>query len=175
MEGLREKSPRSDIMRIAICDDVEKDRQLLLKLIKETINTVDINDEPDISQFALGEDLEHHYSNGNSHFDIIFLDIFMPGKDGIELTREIRKYDKKCLIIFTTISTEHALDSYSVFAYNYIVKPITINKFRPVFLRANKDVELRKQKSLCIKTGAKIHTIHFRDIKYITSRGKKIF
>jgi DNA-binding LytR/AlgR family response regulator len=162
-------------MKIAICDDSEKDRNILMKFIKKLIDSENLDVDPDISLFTSGEELENCYIIGNGHFDIIFLDVFLSGKDGIRTAREIRKHDSKCLIIFTTVSTAHALDSYSVFAYSYLVKPISINKFKTVFLRANEEIYSKKQKNLCIRTGAKLYTIHHSDIKYITSRGKKIF
>jgi len=162
-------------MKIAICDDKENDRNSLMKLIKESIDSENIDDEPEISLFECGEDLEYHYSNRNSPFDIIFLDILMSGKNGIKTAHEIRKNDNECIIIFTTVSTEYALEGYSVYAYNYIVKPLTIDNFKTVFLKAKEVIDSKEQKSLCIKTGAKIQTIHYRNIKYITSQGKKIF
>jgi DNA-binding LytR/AlgR family response regulator len=164
---------RRGILRIAICDDMEKDRNLLSKLIKETSHSVDI--ELDISLFSCGEDLEYFYSDGNTHFDIIFIDIYMTGMNGIKTAHKIRKYDSLCKIIFTTASTEHALDGYSVFAYNYLVKPLSIKNFKPVFLKALDDLEVKEQKSLGIKTGSRIQSILFRDIKYIESHRKKIF
>ncbi len=162
-------------MKIAIYDDVENDRHLLLKYIKESINSVNLTIDLDISHFTRGDDLVNYYSDGKNHFDIIFLDIYMPGKNGIRTAREIRKYDNICKIIFTTISSEHALDGYSVFAYNYLVKPFSLEVFQPVFLKAIRDMELREQNILCIKTNTKIQSILYSDIKYIESRGKKVF
>ncbi|HHY81404.1 MAG TPA: response regulator [Clostridiales bacterium] len=156
-------------MKLAICEDKANDINLLLKLIKEIISSVNLDVEPEVSLFTCGEELEYYYSNGNNGFDIIFLDILMSGKDGIKTAREIRKYDSECIIIFTTISTEYALEGYSVFAYNYIVKPLTINKLKPVFLKAKEVIDQRNQKSLCIRSSAKIQVIHYRNIKYITS------
>lgn len=56
--------------------------------------------------------------------DIIFLDVIMPGENGIEVAREIREHDENVKIIFLTSSAEFAVQSYTVGAYFYQLKPI---------------------------------------------------
>ena len=57
-------------------------------------------------------------------FDILFLDVLMPGVNGIETAQEIREYDSAMKIIFLTSSAEYAVESYTVNAYFYQLKPI---------------------------------------------------
>ena len=66
-------------------------------------------------------------------FDLIFIDIFLD-KDsdtasGIRLAEHIRREDTGCTIIFTTISPDFALKSYSLKALDYLVKPISTADF----------------------------------------------
>lgn len=63
----------------------------------------------------------------NHRVDLIFLDIQMPGINGIEFARNI---PKQTLVIFTTAYSEYALDSYEVEAIDYLVKPIDPERFR---------------------------------------------
>lgn len=160
------------MLELAICDDSKQDSELLLGLIKGIC--CDRNPEYDfkISIFACGEDLINHYEDGQSHFDIIFLDIYMKSKTGIETAHQIRKYDGMCKIIFTTASTGHALDGYSVFAYNYLVKPIDPQVFASVFTKALEGTYSEKKKVLCVKLRNKVQLIQYKDIKYIESQGK---
>ena len=58
------------------------------------------------------------------HYDIYLLDVVMPGLNGIELAKEIRSSDKAADIIFLTSSPEFAVESYTVKASNYLVKPV---------------------------------------------------
>ena len=53
----------------------------------------------------------------------------MPGFTGIDVAREIRAVDKIAPILFFTSSPEFALQSYSVRAINYVLKPVTKEKF----------------------------------------------
>lgn len=57
-------------------------------------------------------------------FDILFLDVIMPGENGINTAKEIRQYDNVVKIIFLTSSPEFAVQSYTVGAYYYQMKPI---------------------------------------------------
>ena len=62
-------------------------------------------------------------------FDISFLDILMPGENGIETAKEIRQYDNNMKIIFLTSSPEFAVQSYTVGAYFYQLKPVWEESF----------------------------------------------
>ena len=56
--------------------------------------------------------------------DILFLDVVMPGQNGMDVAKEIRQYDTNMKIIFLTSSPEFAVESYSVGAYFYQLQPI---------------------------------------------------
>ena len=61
-------------------------------------------------------------------FDVVFLDVLMPGENGMDAAAEIRKYDHNVKIIFLTSSAEFAVQSYTVGAYYYLLKPICREK-----------------------------------------------
>lgn len=60
-------------------------------------------------------------------FDVLLMDILMPGEDGIEAAKEIRKYDRNVKIIFLTSSAEFAVQSYEVEAFYYMLKPLRVD------------------------------------------------
>ena len=62
-------------------------------------------------------------------YDILFLDVLMPGETGIDAAREIRTVDKAVKIIFLSSSAEFAVQSYAVGAYFYQLKPIWEESF----------------------------------------------
>ena len=70
------------------------------------------------------EELFHEY-----HPAAILLDVMMPGENGIDTAREIRRYDQSMKIIFLTSSAEFAVESYTVGAYFYQLKPIWQESF----------------------------------------------
>lgn len=61
-------------------------------------------------------------------FSVLFLDIYMTGITGMETASELRTFDTDCLLIFTTISTDHALEGFRVRAMHYLVKPYSENE-----------------------------------------------
>ena len=57
----------------------------------------------------------------------MFLDIYMNGSNGIDTAKELRRSDTDCLLVFTTTSTDHALEGFQVRALHYLVKPYSEN------------------------------------------------
>jgi two-component system, LytTR family, response regulator LytT len=155
---------------VAVCDDSQGDRLQIRDYIKDYCIQEDL--DMNIIIFENGEALEKHYINNEPAFDIIFLDIYMSGKNGIEVAKQIRKYDSTCKIIFTTSSSEYALESFEVFPFNYLVKPISSNEFNAVFEKAIEIHNNERQYSLIIKIGAAIHTVYYKDILFIESDAK---
>ncbi len=77
--------------------------------------------------------------------DLIFLDIHMPGLNGLEFARQL---GKNTMIIFITAHAEYALDSYEVEAIDYLVKPIQPARFNLAVQKALAYADLLKQASL---------------------------
>lgn len=110
------------MIRIAICDDDAKELEEAYLLVQKYCMS---HTEQDISvqkfdiPARLMESIEEH-----GRYDIYILDIVMPEMNGIELGAEIREKDNECKIILLTISTEYGVDSYSIAANDYILKPV---------------------------------------------------
>ena len=114
------------MIHIAICDDSKQERQILAALFKryQELHATPLQ----IHIFQNGFSLLDAIDQGK-RFDITILDILMPGENGIEIARNIRASGTDTEIIFLTSSPEYAVDSYEVKAQNYLLKPITEEKF----------------------------------------------
>ncbi len=64
----------------------------------------------------------------NVHYDIVFLDIHMPGMDGLELAATLRARPDAPAIVFTTAHAEHALDAFELAAVDYLLKPFDVER-----------------------------------------------
>ena len=106
-------------MRIAIVDDIKEERTLLHGWLTNQLSRRNI--PADIVEFESGE--EFLGAARERPFTVVFLDIYMNGENGIEIAKELRKSDSDCLLIFTTTSTDHALEGFRVRALHYLVKP----------------------------------------------------
>lgn len=114
------------MIHIAICDDSKQERQILAVLFKryQELHATPLQ----IHIFQNGFSLLDAIDQGK-RFDITILDILMPGENGIEIARNIRASGADTEIIFLTSSPEYAVDSYEVKAQNYLLKPVTEEKF----------------------------------------------
>jgi DNA-binding LytR/AlgR family response regulator len=64
----------------------------------------------------------------NKIYDLILFDIVMPGKNGIESAKELRRSGYEGEIIFMTSNTEYALEAYDVYPLTFLQKPFTYEK-----------------------------------------------
>jgi two-component system, LytTR family, response regulator len=75
--------------------------------------------------------------------DLVFLDVQMPGKTGLEVVREIG-VDAMPLTIFVTAYDRHALEAFEVAAVDYLVKPFDDERFEQALQRARRIIELNE-------------------------------
>lgn len=148
-------------MNIAIVDDLQMDRQILQGFISRYCleNRICFSSR----EFESGEALLTVFEQ--KKFDVIFLDIYMNGIDGIETAQRIRKIDDSCLLIFTTTSRQHAVKSYRVRAFDYIVKPYDYAQFEEV-MGLLKNALMKWANYIEVKEGRTTIKILLRDIIY---------
>lgn len=58
-------------------------------------------------------------------FDLVFMDVYMEGTDGVTAALEMRRQDNTCLLVFLTSSTEFMPDAFSCHAFEYVTKPFS--------------------------------------------------
>ncbi|HKW49107.1 MAG TPA: LytTR family DNA-binding domain-containing protein [Gemmatimonadaceae bacterium] len=75
--------------------------------------------------------------------DLVFLDVQMPGKTGLDVVREIGA-DKMPATIFVTAFDQYALRAFELAALDYLVKPFDDERFEQAFRRARQLIELRE-------------------------------
>ncbi len=107
-------------------------------------------------------------------FDILFLDVIMPGENGIHVAGEIRQYDETMKIIFLTSSAEFAVQSYTVGAYFYQLKPIWTESFFRLMDAVTSECEKEQENALvlCCKSG--ITRINLSKLEYCEVIGRTL-
>ena len=108
-------------MRIAIVDDLAAERALLKDRLEQQLHRRNV--QADILEYESGETFLE--AARKAPFTAAFLDIYMDGMTGMEAAKELRKTNTDCLLVFTTTSTDHALEGFQVRALHYLVKPFT--------------------------------------------------
>ncbi len=107
-------------MTIGICDDLKAAVLELQEIIEEYCRKKEIT--ADIVTFDRGEEALLHIDS----VDILFLDMEMPGMDGIETGKEILKRKKDCKIIMETSHEERFKEAFYIKAYRFASKPFSI-------------------------------------------------
>lgn len=107
--------------------------------------------------------------------DLMFLDIQMPEITGITLLKTLQK---KPLVILTTAYSEYALESYDLDVVDYLLKPITFDRFLKAVDKASQRIKFpeaipatvtseREKPFVFIKDGTKLVKINFDDILFV--------
>jgi len=69
---------------------------------------------------------------------VVFLDVDMPGKTGIECARQIQDENPACILIFATAHEEYMGEAFEVYAFDYLVKPFKLERLNQTLLRIEK-------------------------------------
>ena len=102
---------RHFMIKIAFCDD----DLLVLNELSVLVDRYRVSHNREIAYTTYNSPLELLAGiERGTRYDILFLDVLMPGENGIETAREIRTWDKSVKIIFLTSSEEFAVQSYVV-------------------------------------------------------------
>lgn len=83
--------------------------------------------------------------------DLVFLDIQMPGRDGISVIRELRQLDLPVPVVFITAFDKYAIEALKHAAFDYLLKPVTpeelsesLTRFRAGMLKLDQAMKLEK-------------------------------
>lgn len=152
------------MLQIAICDDMPEELAHLESLLEEYKKQQELTIE--LSSFSSGFHFLEDISL-NKKFDICFLDIYMPSLTGIETAKELRQLDKETQLVFTTSSTEFALEGYKVQACNYLVKPVGKGDFFLAMDEMLRKSRINREDSMSLSTINGVQILPFSRIAMI--------
>lgn len=151
-------------MKIAIVDDEKIIRKEMESFIRERTSDCSVDGYDTGEELLLAE----------KKYDIVFLDICMEGKNGIDIARSLRRNEQPPVLIFVTAIKDYVFEAFDVAAFHYLLKPVDSLKFGEVLERAIREVEKReKTEILFIKSGNRTVPLKKGGILYVESRGKK--
>ena len=100
---------------------------------------------PDLQIVAVASDGEEAWDLAIEHTpDVAFLDIRMPGMDGMTLARKFRQLDAAPLVIFTTAFDQHAVEAFDNEAIDYLLKPIEESRLEKAIARLQSRLQARQ-------------------------------
>lgn len=159
-------------MNVLICDDDNYVRKMLEKVVSENENVSKI--------FMASDGLEAVKVAGDNHIDLALLDIDMPNLDGIETAKILKKAAPDVEFVFITGYMEYAIDSFRVHPYDYILKPIDIDRLNEVLseigknLRKTKEKETKEIKKFSVKKGQEMVLIPLDEILFFERANREV-
>lgn len=158
-------------LKIAICDDDANETLYIKNLLQkyEMARDVDLA----CSVFTSGDALLQAYDTPIS-FQLIFLDVEMPDKTGLDVAKQIRQfYGKQVKIIFVSQYPKYMQSSFDVQAFHYLTKPVDYIYLEQLMDRIINDIEENVLTKVVVNHDGVDYLINISDILYIESIKKK--
>ena len=155
---------------IMICDDDKSLQKLLQQKIEKFC--VDRNKACRIVCCDSGEEMLALPAP-----DILFLDIQMSGKNGMESARELRRRHENTILIFVTAMSEYVYEAFDVDALHYLIKPFSDEKLQEVLDKALRQLQSPteiEEKILLVKQGGLSTKVYLSDIIYAEVFNRKV-
>ena len=158
------------MLSIAICDDEAWYVQQTANFAREYLHS-----RPELSgqihTFPCGQALLNKVEETGG-FDLYLLDIIMPELNGIQTGQQLRELGNGGEIIYLTTSSDYAIDSYSVRAFFYLLKPIQKERLFEVLDAAVEKLNHRRQKAIVVTTRDGPRRLLLDQILYVERVGR---
>ena len=158
------------MIKIAICDDEEKAVTLHERIVKACLQSQSIGYE--ITTYTQSRNLLYDITDDGFFYDLILLDIEMPGISGMEIPQRLKGFLPNVRIIFVTSHTEYAIDAFELSIFRYVPKNNLEVKLAAAVTDAAKLIELEAGQEYTIQTASRMEKIPYKDIFYIQRDGK---
>lgn len=152
------------MIHVAICDDMPDQLDIIERATKNYFHS--IREVAGIERFSKAMDfLEALEKRGD--FDLVLLDICMPGMMGTDIAAEMRKRNSHCEIIFISTSDEYGMEAFSVHAVNYLVKPFTQEDFNKAMKHVMEIIRQRHTQKIILRIVGGVRVVEINDILYV--------
>ena len=157
------------MIRIAIVEDERRERAHLRDCLAYMAEKEQL--EFDIVEFGSGEEFLGGYQ---PVYDIVLMDIELPGINGMETAKALRRLDSFVLLVFVTNMVQYAVSGYEVDALNYILKPVNRFDFALKMNKAISRTAKQTEKSVQIRAGKDLYMLPVAAIRYLEVDGHYI-
>ena len=158
------------MLHIAICDDDKTTVESHKNITKNHLK--DCGSIGKIETYITSDNLLYDITEDKFFFDLILLDIEMPGSTGMEIAEKIKPYLPNVRIIFITSHIEYAIDAFELSIFRYVPKADIDKRLITAIHDAIKLIELEEGNVYMIQTNSRLEKIPYREIYYIKRDGK---
>lgn len=157
-------------LRIAICDpNPEHIAEISNALETVLFSRCDYH----IDSFLEGETLMKSLWADVAKYDLIVSEIDLGAYSGISMAKILRQNGCVSSIVFITENRDYVFEGYTVGAFDYLIKPVSLSQLSRTLLRYL-DMHFRPDNVYCFKTGKSAHRVPHQDIVFFASCGRKI-
>lgn len=156
------------MLQLCVIDDELEEALRIQAMLTELLGRQ--GESADISVYHAARTFLDSFTQGQ--YDIIFLDIQMPGMDGMACAQEIRRRDSSVILIFITSMVQYAVQGYRVEATDYLVKPVEPALLAHSLHRALK--HLNKCHKLTVRSSDGLHSLNADDLLYVEAVNHRV-
>lgn len=160
------------MIRLAICDDDAQAVEAHRTLAEQALTGAGYGTR--VETYTKSESLLADICEDGRAFDLILLDIEMPGMDGMALVEKITPYLPQVRVIFITSHREYAIVAYTLNIFRYVPKDELSKRLPQAILDAAQLIALEEGKSYTIQNAHRLEKLALRDILYIAREGKNV-
>ena len=153
-------------VRIAICDDSAADAAYVSTLLAQWAQQRCVSVQTEC--FESAQAFLFHYEE-HKDYDVLLLDIEMPGMDGVSMARAIRRENETVQIVFITGYSDYIAEGYDVAALHYLMKPVSTEKLFDVLDRAMERLR-RNERCLLLEMPGEMVRLPLYQIRYLDVR-----
>ena len=160
------------MLSFVVCDDNKSILDRLVKMLESLF--IKHHFDAEVSFASTDAESTLQYAKNNM-INALFLDIDLKAKiSGLDLAKEIRKINKQVYIVFTSAHLEYILMAYQYKTFDFIPKPITIERLEDTILRMMDDLNVKEKKSNFIRLSNRNTIINEDSINFIKKDGMKL-
>jgi two-component system response regulator LytT len=106
------------------------------------------------------------------HYDVVFLDVQMPGLTGLEAAPLVREQPRPPAVVFVTAHPEYAVDAFAVEAFDYLLKPVDPERLARVVERLReRPAEGEPVQKIPVVAGGRTELVDYDAIHYVQADG----
>lgn len=151
-------------MLVAIVDDVPQDAQRLETYFRR------YGEETGCEYQAVHYPTAAEFLNcRDTSFDLIVMDIDMPGINGVEAARRLRERGDGTVLMFVTNMPQYALAGYEVEAVDYVLKPVSYQDFALKLRKARRYIQRNRDMQVALRTPDGVTALAVSEILYVES------
>ncbi len=166
-------------LRAIIADDEAPARNRMRELLDDCADTITIDI---VGDAANGHELLARLQETPA--DLVFLDIRMPGMDGLETARHLQRLEAPPRVVFTTAYDTYAIQAFDLHALDYLLKPIRVSRLRDCLKRVQETLAPKREAIDAAARGPRTHlAVHergrvvlvpVRDIRFLRAELKYV-